>query len=166
MEKAKQTLTKAGVELPLKLTMKLPPPAYARRSGELIRLMLAMIDVEVEIIPVEWPIWLEQVFKQKDYDLTIISHTEPLDIGIYAREGYYFNFEHDGFKQIMQEINLSNNEMVKKQLYQEAQTLLAEQAVNVFLFQLPKVAIWRKGLHGMWANQPVQANIVYDAHWE
>ena len=28
----------------------------------------------------------------KDYDLTIVSHTEPMDIGIYARDDYYFNY--------------------------------------------------------------------------
>ena len=33
------------------------------------------------------------MFKGKNYDLTIISHVEPLDIGIYAKPGYYFGYD-------------------------------------------------------------------------
>ena len=30
-----------------------------------------------------------------NFDLTIVSHTEPMDIGIYARDKYYFNYHSD-----------------------------------------------------------------------
>ena len=40
----------------------------------------------------EWADWLERVFRGHDFDLTIISHTEPMDINIYARPDYYFRY--------------------------------------------------------------------------
>ncbi|MEM1099866.1 MAG: ABC transporter substrate-binding protein, partial [Planctomycetota bacterium] len=86
---AKSLLSEAGAEN-LTLTLKLPPPSYARRGGEIIAAQLRAVGIETEISNLEWAQWLEQVFRGKDYDLTIVSHTEPMDINIYARPEYYF----------------------------------------------------------------------------
>ena len=40
------------------------------------------------------------VYKDKNYDLTIISHVEPLDIGIYANPNYYFQYDSPAFRDI------------------------------------------------------------------
>ena len=72
-------------------TLMLPPPSYARRGGEIVAAQLRAVGIEPQIVNVEWAQWLEQVFKNKDYDLTIVSHTEPMDIEIYARPDYYFD---------------------------------------------------------------------------
>ena len=40
------------------------------------------------------------MFKGKDFDLTIISHVEPLDIGIYANPDYYFQYDSQAFRDI------------------------------------------------------------------
>ena len=34
---------------------------------------LAQVGINLEIIPLEWAQWLEQVFTGKDFDLTIID---------------------------------------------------------------------------------------------
>jgi peptide/nickel transport system substrate-binding protein len=36
----------------------------------------------------------------------------------------------------------------------------------VFLFQLAKHGVQRRGLTGMWKNSPIQANDVTRARWE
>ena len=46
------------------------------------------------------------------------------------------------------------------QLLQEAQRLIADDAVNAFLFVLPKIGVWDARLTGFWANSPLQANDV------
>ncbi len=51
------------------------------------------IGIELELINVEWGQWLEDVFKTKNYDLSIVSHVEPFDIGIYANPDYYFQYD-------------------------------------------------------------------------
>jgi len=62
------------------------------------------VGIETEIQNVEWAQWLEQVFKNKDYDLTIVSHTEPMDIGIYARDDYYFGYARPEFVALMERL--------------------------------------------------------------
>ncbi len=103
-EQAKALLAEAGDEV-LALRLMLPPPTYARRGGEIIAAQLREVGIETEITNVEWAQWLEQVFKGKDFDLTIVSHTEPADIDIYARPEYYFQYDTDpDFQALMAEL--------------------------------------------------------------
>ena len=84
-EKAKALLAEAGFAEGFTTTLKLPPPSYARRGGEIIAAQLREVGIQTEITNLEWAQWLEEVFKGKDYGLTIVSHTEPMDIGIYDK---------------------------------------------------------------------------------
>jgi peptide/nickel transport system substrate-binding protein len=166
-EKARALLKEAGVEDGLKLTMKLPPPPYARRSGEIVAAQLAEAGIQVEIVPVEWAQWLEQVFKGGfDYDLTIISHVEPLDIGIYNRDDYYFGYGSDRFAEVMAELDRTLDPDRRAELYGQAQRILAEDEASVFLFQLPKAGVHAAGLVGLWRDAPVPANDMVEVHWK
>ncbi len=64
-ELAKKLLAEAGYADGFKTTLKLPPPTYARRGGEIIAAQRREIGIEAEIIPVEWAQWLDQVFKDQ-----------------------------------------------------------------------------------------------------
>jgi peptide/nickel transport system substrate-binding protein len=162
--KARALLAEAGVSN-LQLTLKLPPPTYARRGGEIIAAQLKDVGIEAEIIPVEWAQWLEQVFRGTDYDLTIVSHTEPMDIGIYARDTYYFNYDSPALKAVMAKLDATSDPAMRNTLLGEAQEIITADSVNVFMFQLAKLGVWRKGLEGMWRNAPVQANDVTGVRW-
>lgn len=163
-EAAKALLAEAG-QSELALTLKLPPPSYARRGGEIIQAQLAAVGIEVELIPVEWAQWLEQVFRGKDYDLTIVSHTEPADINIYARDDYYFQYQSDAFNAVMSELNETTDPEARNALLADAQTKLAEDSVNGFLFQLAKHGVWDAKLEGLWHDSPVQANDLTGVRW-
>ena len=164
-EKAKALLAEAGLADGFKATIKLPPPTYARRGGEIIAAQLAKVGIELEIIPVEWAQWLEQVFRGRDYDLTIVSHTEPMDIGIYGRDDYYFDYQNAAFKATLAKLDAAVEEGERYKLMAEAQRQIAEDSVNGFLFQLAKHGVWNAKLQGLWANSPVQANDLTEASW-
>jgi peptide/nickel transport system substrate-binding protein len=158
-EKAKALLEEAGHGDGLDLTLKLPPPTYARRGGEILAAQLAEVGIRAEIIPIEWAQWLEQVYGGKDYELTVVSHTEPMDIDIYARgEDYYFNYVKPEFVALMEELAQTLDPAARNELLAKAQTMLADDAANGFLFQLPKLGVWDASLEGLWENSPVQAN--------
>jgi peptide/nickel transport system substrate-binding protein len=165
-ELAKELLAEAGFPDGFKATLKLPPPSYARRGGEIIASQLREVGIDLEIIPVEWAQWLDQVFKAKDYDLTIVSHTEPNDIGIYARDDYYFDYHNPAFNEVMAELDVTADEDQRYALLRQAQEILANDAVNGFLFQLAKAGVWDANLEGLWANSPVQANDLTDVRWK
>ncbi|MEX0344006.1 MAG: ABC transporter substrate-binding protein [Rhizobiaceae bacterium] len=164
-EKAKALLAEAGFADGIKATLKLPPPGYAREGGQVVAAQLREVGIDLEIIPVEWAQWLEQVFKAKDYDLTIVSHTEPNDIGIYARKDYYFQYDNADFDAVIAELDVTADPAKRKELFGKAQTILANDAVNGFMYQLPKIGVWDAKIEGLWHNSPVQANDLTGVKW-
>ncbi|MEQ1942803.1 ABC transporter substrate-binding protein [Mesorhizobium sp. VNQ89] len=163
--KARELLTEAGFPNGFKTTLKLPPVGYARDGGQIIASELRGIGIDAEIIPVEWADWLKQVFTEKDYDLSIVSHTEPNDIDIYARKDYYFNYDNPAFDKVLEELHLTSDGAKRKELYGTAQKILADDAVNGFLFELPKIGIWDAKVEGLWENSPIQANDLTKVRW-
>ncbi|MCA3645260.1 MAG: ABC transporter substrate-binding protein [Methylobacterium sp.] len=163
---AKRLLAEAGYPNGFSVTLRLPPPAYAQRGGEIVAAMLGQVGIKVSIEPVQWAQWLERVFRQRDYDLTIIAHVEPLDINIYARDGYYFGYVSEAVKAAVARTKSAKTEAERIAAYQEAQRLITADHVNVYLFMLPKITVSRAGLKGMWNNWPVPANPLAQLSWE
>ncbi len=165
-ELAKELLAEAGYADGLTLSLKLPPPSYARRGGEIIASQLRDVGIETEIANLEWAQWLEEVFTNKAFDLTIVSHTEPMDIGIYARDDYYFQYADEDFKAIMDALNASTNDYVRTVLMQAAQQKISDDYVNGYLFQLARTSVENADLVGMWENSPTQANDMTAVYWQ
>lgn len=164
-EKAKQLLAEAGYPDGIKGVIKLPPPSYARRGGEIVASQLRKIGIDLEIVPVEWAQWLDQVFKKRDYDLTIVSHTEPMDIGIYARKDYYFAYDNPKFQQLMEKLDVTVETQDRYEILKQAQKIISKDCVNGYMFQLAKHGVWNAKLRGLWENSPVQANDFTEVYW-
>ena len=163
--RAKELLAEAGLPDGFSATLKLPPPPYAREAGEIIASELRQVGINLEIIPLEWADWLKQVFADKDYDLSIISHVEPNDINIYARPDYYFQYQNPEFNAVMDELEVTVDDAKRNELYGKAQRILAEDAAVGFLFQMPKVGVWDAKLEGMWENWPLSVADLTKVHW-
>ena len=163
-EAARALLAEAGQEA-LSFRLALPPPAYARRGGEIVAAQLRAVGIQTQISNLEWAQWLEQVFRGHDFDLTIISHTEPMDINIYARPEYYFGYDSAAFQALMEEITATADPEARAALYQQAQRHIAEDFVNAFLFQLPKTGVANARIEGLWENAPVPANDLTAVRW-
>jgi peptide/nickel transport system substrate-binding protein len=164
-EKAQKLLAEAGVKPGTEMTIKLPPPGYARRGGEVIAAMLEQVGIKAKLVPVEWAQWLDQVYKQSDFDLTIIAHVEPNDLEIYARDKYYFNYNNAAYKALYQKYVETTENTARLGLLGDLQRKLSEDEANVFLFALPKVGVWNAKLTGLWHDQPIFANDLSNVAW-
>jgi peptide/nickel transport system substrate-binding protein len=147
--KAKSLLAQAGYPHGFSMTLKLPPPSYARRSGEIVASQLAQIGIRVTIENLEWAQWLDQVYTRHDFDMSIVGHAEPLDYDIYARDDYYFGYSNPEFKALIAALDDTVDPAVRKDLLQQIQRKLATDAVNGFLFQYPRLDIWNAHAHGI-----------------
>jgi peptide/nickel transport system substrate-binding protein len=127
---------------------------------------LRAVGIEPQIVNMEWAQWLEQVFTGKDFGLTIVSHTEPLDIWIYARDDYYFGTHDPVMKALMHEFERTADEADRNALLRAAQERVASQYVNGFLFQLAKTGVADARIRGLWPNSPTQANDMTAVYWE
>ena len=164
-EKAKVLLRDAGVTTPLNVTLTLPPPQYARKGGEIIAAQLAKVGVNAKIENVEWAQWLAGPFKG-NFDLTIINHVEPLDYATaYADPKYYFGYDSAKFRGLVATLAATSNFTEKGRLWRDIQGQLAEDSVNVFIWNPAQVAVFKKGLRGLWNSSPVFANDLAAVSW-
>jgi len=164
-EKAKALLKEAGVALPLNVTLSLPPPPYARQAGEIVAAQLAKVGINAKIENVEWAQWLSGPFKG-NFDLTIISHVEPLDFDRYADPKYYWGYDSKAYNKLLADYNSSADAKTRTKLIGDIQRQLATDAVNVYLYQLPQFAIGKKQLKGMWSSSPIFANDLAALSWQ
>jgi peptide/nickel transport system substrate-binding protein len=164
-DRARALLADAGFADGLDLTLQLPPVNYARRGGEIIASQLAQVGIRVEIIPVEWATWLEVVYAEANYDLSIVSHVEPLDISIYADPDYYFQYDSPEFRAIMAAANRATDTDDQYSQWRAAQHMLTDNAVNVYLFELAKVGVAKVGINGLWQNWPMFINDMAAVSW-
>jgi len=166
VEKAKALLKEAGVKLPLELTLKLPPPAYARQGGEVIAAQLAKVGINVKIENVEWAQWLDAVYKNGNYDLTIVSHVEPFDLGNFAKPGYYWGYDNPAFNKLYDEIQNAPTTQERARLLGEAQKMIANDAVAAFLYQPQFITVANKRIKGLWTAMPLFVNDLSALSWQ
>ena len=164
-DRAKALLKEAGITTPLELSLKLPPPPYARQGGEVIAAMLAKVGIIAKQENVEWAQWLSSVYGQKAYDLTIISHVEPLDLGNFARPGYYWNYESAKFNALWAQINATADMPQRLKLLADAQRLVADDAVAAYLYQPTWITVASTRLKGVARDMPIFANDLSALSW-
>jgi peptide/nickel transport system substrate-binding protein len=164
-DRARALLAESGFADGFETTLFLPPPSYARRGGEIVAAQLAEVGIRAEITNVEWAQWLESVFNGKNFGLTIVSHTEPMDINIYANPDYYFQYDNPAFQELMTNLNSSTDPDMRAQMLGEAQTIIAQDYVNGYLFQLAAMSVAKAGLQGLWKDAPTQANDLTAVSW-
>ena len=164
-DKARALLAEAGFADGFTTTLKLPPPSYARRGGEIIAAQLREVGIETEVTNLEWGQWLEEVFRGYDFGLTIVSHTEPMDIGIYANPEYYFQYDSAEFQALMESLTAETDPDARTTLMQQAQQMISDDYVNGYLFQLAKTGVADANIRGLWENAPTQANDLTAVYW-
>ena len=164
-DKARALLSEAGVKTPLELSLVLPPVPYARQGGEVIAAQLAKVGIVAKLQNVEWAQWLSGVYGNKNYDLTIISHVEPFDLGNFAKPGYYWNYESPKFNEIYDKINNAPRAADRAKLLGDAQRMLANDAVHAFLFQPQWITVAQKGIRGLWKDMPLFVNDIGALSW-
>lgn len=166
-EKSKALLKEAGYEPgTLELSLKLPPINYARDGGQIVAQQLEKAGFKINIENVEWAVWLDQVYKQKNYDLSIVSHVEPMDIGIYANPDYYFQYDSKELQETMSMADAATDPAERSKYLKMAQKHIAEDAVNGYLFQLARIIVKDKNLKGIWKNSPFFVNDFRAVYWE
>ena len=163
--RARVLLKAAGVTLPLKLSLTLPPTPYARAGGPVVAQALARVGIELDIQPVDWAQWLAGTFKG-DFDLTMINHVEPLDYAIYTDPNYYFGYDSADFRDLVARHDAAPNARARSLLFTQMQRHLAADAVNAWIFTPQLSTVARKGLKGLWMNYPIFAHDIAAMSWE
>jgi len=164
-DRARALLKEAGITTPLELTLTLPPPPYARQGGEVIASMLQKVGINARLQNVEWAQWLSGTYGNKNYDLTIISHVEPFDLGNFSKPGYYWNYESAKFNALYDKYKNTPRAQDRAKLLGDIQRLLAEDSPHAFLYQPQWVTVANRNVRGLWKDMPIFVNDLAALSW-
>ncbi|MEO3887736.1 ABC transporter substrate-binding protein [Nonomuraea sp. B5E05] len=132
--------------------MRIPNLPYAVASAQVVKSQLAQVGITAEIEPLEFPArWLDQVFSKGDYDLSIINHVEPRDMGIFADKSYYFGYDNPAFGKLLASADQGTEQEQADDLKQAAK-LLSDDAAADWLFLFPNLIVAKKGVTGLPKN--------------
>ena len=123
------------------------------------------MGIVAKIENIEFAHWLDGVYGKKNYDLSIISHVEPFDLGNYARPGYYWGYENPKFNELFDRIQTSPRPADRAKLLADAQRMLANEAVNGFLYQPQWVTVANRNVRGLWKDMPIFCNDLSSLSW-
>jgi peptide/nickel transport system substrate-binding protein len=158
--KAKKLLAESGYPNGFEAVLKVAPQYYYTvRTGEVLVDQLQKVGVKIKIEQIEWGQWLSRVWKDADYDLTIIGHAEAWDISNYANPKYYFRYDNADFQKLFQQSETTVDDKARRELYVKMQKKLVEDAPVVWLYIHPRLAVTKKGLQGLWKDLPAGAGV-------
>lgn len=155
---SRSLLQQAGytAQRPLRVTLTLPSQyEYAVRTGQAVAAQLNKVGIQTEIKLVDFSTWLKQVFQGGDYDMSVIGHAEPNDIGVYANKGYYFHYDSPRFREQFDSYQRTTNRSAACLAMRALQKRLADDAVNVWVQELPYMAAMKSQVAGWWTDQPL-----------
>ena len=164
--KAKQLLTDAGYpngfEAVIRVTAQYP---YTVRTGEVLVEQLTKVGIRAKLEQIEWGQWLDRVYKNADYDMTIIGHAEAWDAGNYANPKYYFRYDSPRFQRAFQESETTLDDKKRREIYADLQQIMADEAPVVWLYILPRLVAAKKGIQGVWKDLPTPAMDLSEVGW-
>ena len=164
---AKKLLAEAGYPNGFDAVLRVSPQYYYTvRTGEVLVSQLAKVGIKVKIEQIEWGQWLSQVYKDANYDLTIIGHAEPWDIGNYANPGYYFRWDNKDFQALYRESEQTVDDKKRREQFARLQKMMADEAPVVWLYMHPRLVVTKKGVTGIWKDLPISSMDLTEVAWQ
>jgi peptide/nickel transport system substrate-binding protein len=131
-ERAQELLAEAGVE-DLELTLTIPS-FYGAAVSTILVSNLNDIGVTLEVEQVEFSAWLQDVYANKDYDLSFVLHVEPRDFGNFANPEYYFGYNNPEVQALYAQASAAPDEAESAELLAQAARLVSEDHAADWLY--------------------------------
>src|SRR6266536_916240 len=165
--KAKKLSAEAGYPGGFDTVLKVSPDYYYTvRTAEVLVNQFAKVGIRAKIEQIEWGQWLSQVWKDANYDMSIIGHAEARDIGNFANPKYYFRWDNADFQKLFKESEVTVDDKKRRELYVKMQQMLADEAPAVWLYMHPRLVVTKKGVTGIWKDLPVPSFDLSEVAWQ
>ena len=153
IEKARELMKQAGysADHPLKLTLTYPN-TYGTELGEQLRSQLKEAYIELKVNVVEFSTWLQDVYTDKDYDLSMVDHNESHDFSQWTRPDYYYGYDNRKVQQLYEEAMGATNDDERDAKLAEAAQTVSEDAAADWLFNYRVATAMGKGVEGFPLN--------------
>jgi peptide/nickel transport system substrate-binding protein len=140
LDKAKSLLAEAGYKDGFETTLSVPSNyQFHVDTAQVIVQQLAKVGIKVKIEPVEWAVWLDRIYKNRNYDMTIIGLDGKLDpypiLNKYLSDSpnNFFNYKSNEFDKTLKAAVTEVDDAKRVALYKQAQTILTNDAAAVYI---------------------------------
>ena len=129
---AKKLLADAGVsDLTLTLTI---PSFYGTTVSQILVSNLNDVGITLKVKAVEFPTWLNDVYINKNYDLSFVLHTEARDFENWANPNYYFTYNNPEVQKLYQQSLSATDEQTSADLLKQAAKIVADDQAADWLY--------------------------------
>ncbi|WP_405637891.1 ABC transporter substrate-binding protein [Streptomyces sp. NBC_00056] len=151
-DKAEKLLKESG-EAGRTLRLRIPTLPYATACGTVVKSQLEQAGFKVKLDQLEFPAaWLTTVFKNADYDMSIISHAEPRDMqAVFGSKTYYTRYDSPAFRALLKKADQGTQEQQVASM-RAAARLLSKDAAADWLFLLPNLMVADADITGLPKN--------------
>ncbi len=137
----------AGTKLDLEY-----PSIYPETYADYIKSQLAEIDITVNITPIEFSVWLDTVFTKGNYDLTVVDHVEPHDIGNYANPNYYWHYNSPTVQKLIADAKTAPTQDQRVALLKQATKQISQDSPADWIFLASDLTVAKKNVTGYPVN--------------
>ncbi|RLK47680.1 ABC transporter substrate-binding protein [Microbacterium telephonicum] len=144
---ARKLLAEAGADdLTLTLTLY---SGYGTTVSQILVSNLADVGITLKVNPVEFPTWINDVYVNKDYDLSFVLHTEARDFENWADPDYYFTYDNPEVQRLYAESVAATDPADAADLLAQAARLVAEDQAADWLYNGASVVAVGTNVTGM-----------------
>lgn len=143
-EKAKSLLAEAGYPdgFDLELSVCSADQPHVD-TAQVIAEELKNIGVNVIIQPVEWEVWLSEVYSGRNYQTTVVgvdastlTARAMLERFVSTAHNNFVNFSDEEYDEVFAQAVAETDDAKKTELYKRCETILTERAANVYIQDL------------------------------
>lgn len=164
-ERAKELLAEAGAE-DLSITFDVPTRPYAEAVAQVVVSQLKDVGIDAKIVPAEFPaVWLDKVFTEHDYQMSVILHTEARDmLTIFGDPDYYIGYDNPRVAEVAEKADRSSPDQYVAGM-QEVARMIVDDAASDPLFLFPNTVVADAGLAGIAANATTESMDLTGLRW-
>jgi peptide/nickel transport system substrate-binding protein len=155
--KAKQLLADAGYADGFDLEITVPSNYIVHvDTAQVIVNQLAQVGIKATIKQVGWPTWLSETYVGRNYQATIISVggaslSPKNELARYrsTADDNFFNFNSAEFDKVYAQAAAEVDPAKKKDLYNQAQQIISDEAVSVYIQDISGLTAFNKNFEGL-----------------
>ena len=153
VDKALELMAEAGYGADNPLTLRLEySNTYGTDLGDQLRSQLAQIGIDLQVEVVEFSTWLQDVYTNKDYDLSLVDHNESHDFYQWADPEYYYNYDNAEVQSLYAQALAATDDAARDDLLRQAARMVSEDAPADWLFNYRITTAWVNGVEGFPVN--------------
>jgi len=145
---AKALLADAGYANGLDLTLTIYS-GYPVTIPQILVSDLAAVGIDLTVDSVDFATWLNDVFVNKDYQLSFVLHTEARDFENWANPDYYFTYDNPEVQSLYQQSLSATSDEEAAALLAQAARIVSEDDAADWLYNGASVVAIGPGVSGM-----------------